>query len=862
MSIKKFYYKILVIIFLVGFRTPLLGQQNTTRNFKSHIVSKGDTPYSISKKYNTSIDELQKLNPNYNGIILIGQSIKVPDTKSAKSNNTPKTNLILKEKSNNRLNNTKKINESSFNNGVFYSLKNTSNFQLSYLPGIYSNIEELKIILSSKVPGTYTIYTINEGGARQHFSDTILISRPSVLKINRTDSLGKEKCYVGSYIIGKKHKIPVVALYVNHNQFFNDEGIYSGYSKVDPISKEILTIGNAWRKKPIASFAQFYFHNKLVDELSLDIKTYGGMTLGWKEKSLQLSARKEKYGRGKIKVKLFESLPMDEFQHVVLRTSGNDQNKTRILDMSISQVGEDISLNTKSSRAVVLYINGRYWGIHNLREKVNKDYFKYRYGWETNNFTEVQGSGYRNKKYKSVVDYSVKHWKDSSFVNDINKRIDIDNFFSFHIFQTYISNPDCKGNIRFYKHQNSNWKWVIYDTDLSCGHNFITRNFIKDKTFPVRSYWYNPPFATNLLNSTLKNEQLKEKFIIQYCYLLSTYLNKENFKEKFQKNRQNIEAELPFHFKRRNHLYRENFTNYDKRLKRIFHYFERRDKTIHGHLKQVFKLGEFYNIKINQNIETFNGISINHSNVSTNQINGYFFENYFPEVKISSVDHEYFFLKWNDGNINPLRKINKYDTNLIAIFNKIDTSSFYEKIYIDKYYVKGDGENPLYFISIVNKSKYDISLNSFKLFEDINASSYSFLNQILKSGENIILSNNISLMRKKSKNDSLKVLPIQLGNNYPYNVSFILLDENGSLVDKLQISTPDSNLVASNHYLFSKNTYNQVTCSDLKSKKIKNLSFDYFVSNKYDIESFYCILVLILLLFLSFFTFLYCNYLL
>ena len=145
MNIKKFYYKILVIVLLVGFRTPLLGQQNTTRNFKSHIVSKGDTPYSISKKYNTSIDELQKLNPNYNGIILIGQSIKVPDTKSAKSNNTPKTNLILKEKSNNRLNNTKKINESSFNNGVFYSLKNTSNFQLSYLPGIYSNIEELLI---------------------------------------------------------------------------------------------------------------------------------------------------------------------------------------------------------------------------------------------------------------------------------------------------------------------------------------------------------------------------------------------------------------------------------------------------------------------------------------------------------------------------------------------------------------------------------------------------------------------------------------------------------------------------------------------------------------------------------------------
>ena len=101
-------------------------------------------------------------------------------------------------------------------------------------------------------------------------------------------------------------------------------------------------MGRAWQKEPIRAFAQFFIGNKMRDELALDVKTYGGMTLGWKEKSLQLSARKEKYGRSKIKVKLFENLPMDAFQHVVLRTSGNDQNKSRLQDRSISHVADDL----------------------------------------------------------------------------------------------------------------------------------------------------------------------------------------------------------------------------------------------------------------------------------------------------------------------------------------------------------------------------------------------------------------------------------------------------------------------------------------------------------------------------------------
>lgn len=49
-----------------------------TQNLDVHIVEKGETLYSIAKKYNTSVDVLRKINNFGDGNISLGQSIQVP----------------------------------------------------------------------------------------------------------------------------------------------------------------------------------------------------------------------------------------------------------------------------------------------------------------------------------------------------------------------------------------------------------------------------------------------------------------------------------------------------------------------------------------------------------------------------------------------------------------------------------------------------------------------------------------------------------------------------------------------------------------------------------------------------------------
>lgn len=75
-------------------RIPCQSETTTTKatNFKTHTVTKGETLYSISKKYSVSIADLNKYNPEVANGLQIGQGIKIPQKSDilTENNNTPK----------------------------------------------------------------------------------------------------------------------------------------------------------------------------------------------------------------------------------------------------------------------------------------------------------------------------------------------------------------------------------------------------------------------------------------------------------------------------------------------------------------------------------------------------------------------------------------------------------------------------------------------------------------------------------------------------------------------------------------------------------------------------------------------------
>ena len=86
----KFSKRILFVLAIVMMAITVNAQSN---NYVNHTVAKGETLYSISKRYNTTVEEVVKLNPGSERILSIGQKLIIPRN-TANKVKSGKTHLI------------------------------------------------------------------------------------------------------------------------------------------------------------------------------------------------------------------------------------------------------------------------------------------------------------------------------------------------------------------------------------------------------------------------------------------------------------------------------------------------------------------------------------------------------------------------------------------------------------------------------------------------------------------------------------------------------------------------------------------------------------------------------------------------
>ena len=143
-----------------------------------------------------------------------------------------------------------------------------------------------------------------------------------------------------------------------------------------------------------------------------------------------------------------------------------------------------------------------------MREKVNEHFIASKHNVEadeidilTNNSELVHG---KTDDYDDLINFinstNLSFGQNFDYVED---QIDIDNYIMYQVAQIYFNNHDWPGNnIKYWKHKDGKWKWIIYDTDFGFGshpswldYHFNTLGFALDENGPG---WPNPPWSTLL----------------------------------------------------------------------------------------------------------------------------------------------------------------------------------------------------------------------------------------------------------------------------------------------------------------------------------------------------------------------------
>ena len=203
---------------------------------------------------------------------------------------------------------------------------------------------------------------------RALFDKTLVIRARSFL-----DGQPASKVITQTYLSGRMFSMPVISLTTAPDNLWDEQtGIYTPGNNANEGGR-VANYWNEWERPVHVEF--FESDGTLGFQLDAGIRMFGWGSRSDSQKSLSIMAR-DRYGTPEIEYPVFPGHPITSFKSLVLRAAGSDSrsNGTFFRDPFATSLMKERNVDIQAMRPAVVFLNGDYWGIHNIREKMNEDY--------------------------------------------------------------------------------------------------------------------------------------------------------------------------------------------------------------------------------------------------------------------------------------------------------------------------------------------------------------------------------------------------------------------------------------------------------------------------------------------------------
>jgi len=413
-----------------------------------------------------------------------------------------------------------------------------------------------------------------------------------------------------------RYQLPVVSVVTARPNLVDpDIGIYVPGNYNNYTQK-----GGAWERPGHIEF--FETGGSLAFADGIGIRINGNTTRNRPRKALRI------YNRDASKTFNYQIYPekdVSKFDTLILRAAGNDWGQSLFRDAFSTTLGQYIGMDYQSSRPVVVFLTGEYWGIHNVRDRLSEGYFKHHHGLNETDFTVLEIAA--DNQTHPIVDTgepslladfedilnkaSNNEFASPAGLASLAQRIDLDNFTDYQIINIWSGNTDWPGNNvllwRTVAADNSpgadpkndaRWRWILKDMDFSLGLNFIyvpgvnegpnfnslayasTDNF---NTSPA--FIGNQEMGTRMLRKLLDNTEYRDKFINRAADLLNSLLAATNMVARVNAFQGEYSSNVVEHTNR----WRQP-VNWTNEVSRIRNYVTNRPAALRGHIVSRFNL--------------------------------------------------------------------------------------------------------------------------------------------------------------------------------------------------------------------------------------------------------------------------------
>ncbi len=448
-------------------------------------------------------------------------------------------------------------------------------------PGAYDGVEYLDIVLQGPGKLYYTTNCTLPDQSSTPYTGPVRITKTTIFRVVCYEP-GKDASQVVdlSYFLNENDDLSVVSLVTEPDNLFSPStGIYvSGYNAL-PTSP--YTGANFWQDwERSATVTLIDTDGSVAFSQGCGIKIFGAYSRMNEKKSFACMFR-ARYGAGRLEYPVFGEDSLPYYESLVLRAGGQDIYHARMRDeMITSLAGEYLGLPVQDYRPVALYLNGQFWGVYYIREKLSDQYVAGHYNMNAQDVTLCQASGTGLREYVEVTRYARTHnLAQQEHFDYIASRVDLENYTDYMIAQLWINNTDSS-NVKFFLNNEGKWTWALFDTDMS---------FSSPAVNTIRQQLKSPGddvICRTLLIRLLMNDAYRDYFLERAAWQVNNLWTQENINSRIDE----IYGLIRHDMRKDTQRWNKSYEHWENSVEHLRSFAERRNSYFVGHIKSYFHL--------------------------------------------------------------------------------------------------------------------------------------------------------------------------------------------------------------------------------------------------------------------------------
>ena len=509
--------------------------------------------------------------------------------------------------------------------------------------------------------GAYIVYTTD--GREPQPSDAAVEQPKTVsLNITKTTVVRAKVCCDGwlspmssaqSYIFHPRTMtIPIFSVQTN-DKYLNDAaiGLFANNN-----SKEDKKLHD-WRRPVNIEFFPAEGENSAFNQLG-ETRIQGGQSRGNALKSMVFYANKRfdpDHKRFSYEFFPDQKPGITEFKSFSLRDGGNDFGDLYFRDLIIQRtMAKNVDLDWQAGHSAVLYINGEYMGMLNIRERSNEDNIYSNYdGLEDLDLIEISHEKINN------IDQFEEEFKegDADFYNNFkafyNEKghskaeyeqwIDVNEYLNVIAMNFFYGNIDFPGNNIVFWRPNDDatgelpkrFRVIVKDTDFGLGlygrqNSFNTIDLLYNpNNYPNDNWAFTTP-ATTLLKNMLEDADIRDLFIDKCCIFMGDFMNGKGTGATIDLIKEEAMEEFVAHRDKYNPgwgWWSDNRGEITNKFNDAKNWAEGRPNYFYQHIGNQWNLGTPRTLTINKTKKIAAEITFNGIKLSGNVFDGKYFKN-------------------------------------------------------------------------------------------------------------------------------------------------------------------------------------------------------------------------------------------